>query len=101
MEVEPIRYQLEIHTSLPEDEPQRTKKVVRSDVVLAKSSLFRFEEGKDSEARMQKVLSYEYEKSEYFGQVPGMLRGKKRQILRSEFCCVVGMCTLSRTKNVS
>ena len=78
VEVEPIRYQLEIHSSLPEDEPQRTKKVLRSDVVLAKSSLFRFEEGKDSEARMQKVLSYEYEKSEYFGQVPGMLRGKKR-----------------------
>jgi len=74
VEVEPTRYQLEIHSSLPEDEPQRTKKVLRSDVVLAKSSLFRFEEGKDSEARMQKVLSYEYEKSEYFGQVPGMLR---------------------------
>ena len=40
-----------------------------SDVVLAKSSLFRFEEGRDVEARLQKVLTYQYEKSEYYGQV--------------------------------
>ena len=53
VEVEPTRYQLEIHSSLPEDEPQRTKKVLRSDVVLAKSSLFRFEEGKDSEKKVE------------------------------------------------
>ena len=64
-----MRYDLELHSSVPDDEPRRTKKVVRSDVVLAKSSLFRFDEGKDIEARMQKVLSYEYEKSEYYGQV--------------------------------
>jgi hypothetical protein len=38
-------------------------------VVLAKSSLFRFEEGRDQEARLQKVLSYDYDKSEYYGQV--------------------------------
>ena len=69
VEIEPVRYELEVQTALPDDEPRRTKKVVRSDVVLAKSSLFRFDEGKDSEARMQKVLSYEYEKSEYYGQV--------------------------------
>merc|ERR1711990_941709 len=74
VEIEPIRYELELHASLPDDEPQRTKKVLRSDVVLAQSSLFRFDEGKDTQARMQKVLSYEYEKSEYYGQVPGMLR---------------------------
>ena len=74
VEVEPVRYELELHATLPDDEPQRTKKVLRSDVVLAQSSLFRFDEGKDTEARMQKVLSYEYEKSEYYGQVPGMLR---------------------------
>eukprot|EP00093_Oithona_nana_P010170 10170.XXX_280210_281716_1 [CDS] Oithona nana genome sequencing. len=74
VETEPIRYQLELQTNLPDDEPRRTKKVVRSDVVLAKSSLFRFDEGKDIEARMQKVLSYEYEKSEYYGQIPGMIR---------------------------
>ncbi len=69
VEVEPVRYELELHSVLPDDEPRRTKKLVRSDVVLAKSSLFRFDEGKDIEARMQKVLSYEYEKSEYYGQV--------------------------------
>lgn len=70
VEIEPLRYELEIHSgSASDDEPHRSKKVVRSDVVLAKSSLFRFDEGKDVEARMQKVLSYEYEKSEYYGQV--------------------------------
>ena len=73
VEIEPVRYELEVQTALPDDQPRRTKKVVRSDVVLAKSSLFRFDEGKDSEARMQKVLSYEYEKSEYYGQVSGFL----------------------------
>ncbi len=43
--------------------------MTRSDVVLAKSSLFRFNEGRDREARLQKVLSYDYETSEYYGQV--------------------------------
>ena len=69
VEIEPVRYEIEIHNSMPDDEPRRTKKILRSDVVLAKSSLFRFDEGKDVEARMQKVLSYDYEKSEYYGQV--------------------------------
>jgi hypothetical protein len=69
VEVEPTRYDLELHDSLPEDQPRRPKKTTRSDVVLAKSSLFRFDEGKDVEARLQKVLSYDYEKSEYYGQV--------------------------------
>ena len=69
VEIEPIRYELEIHASMPDDEPRRTRKVVKADTELAKSSLFRFDEGKDIEARMQKVLSYEYEKSEYYGQV--------------------------------
>merc|ERR1719225_2454901 len=74
VEIEPVRYEIEIHNSMPENEPQRTKKILRSDVVLAKSSLFRFNEGRDVEARMQKVLSYDYEKSEYYGQIPGMIR---------------------------
>ena len=69
IEIEPSRYELEIHETTPEDEPRRPKKTTRSDVVLAKSSLFRFDEGKDHEARLQKVLSYEYEKSDYYGQV--------------------------------
>ncbi len=49
--------------------------VTRTDVVLAKSSLFRFNEGRDREARLQKVLSYDYEKSDYYGQVSGQNRG--------------------------
>lgn len=71
VEVEPVRYEMELHSSVNngDDQPRRSKKVVRSDVELAKSSLFRFDEGKDLEARMQKVLSYQYEKSEYYGQV--------------------------------
>ena len=70
LEIEPVHYEVEVHSSASGDnEPQRTKKILRSDVVLAKSSLFRFNEGRDVEARMQKVLSYDYEKSEYYGQV--------------------------------
>ena len=45
--------------------------VTSADVVLAKASLFRFDEGRDREARLQKVLAYDYEKSEYYGQVIG------------------------------
>lgn len=74
VEVEPERYEIEIHDDLDTSGPRRPKKTTRQDVVLAKSSLFRFDEGKDQEARLQKVLSYEYEKSEYYGQVPGMIR---------------------------
>lgn len=73
IEVEPVRYEMEVHSSFPDDQPRRTKKVVRSDVELAKSSLFRFDEGRDAEARMQKVLSYQYQKSEYYGQVGNLL----------------------------
>jgi len=71
--VEPVRYELELIASAEGD--QKRPAVTRQDVVLAKSSLFRFEEGKDSEARLQKVLSYDYEKSEYYGQVSGTVRG--------------------------
>ena len=56
------------------------RKVTRKDTVLAKSSLFRFDEGRDTEARLQKVLSYNYEKSEYYGQVPGMIRALPTQV---------------------
>ena len=45
------------------------RKLIRQDIVLAKSSLFRFDEGRDVDARLQKVLSYKFEKSEYYGQV--------------------------------
>ena len=72
MEIEPIRYELEIRSETDDSASRRPTKTTRQDVVLAKSSLFRFEEGRDVEARLQKVLTYQYEKSEYFGQVrPG------------------------------
>ena len=69
MEIEPIRYELEIRSETDDSASRRPTKTTRQDVVLAKSSLFRFEEGRDVEARLQKVLTYQYEKSEYFGQV--------------------------------
>jgi len=70
VEVEPERYILE----LGEFSPRALKpKVTRKDVVLAKSSLFRFAEGRDRLARLQKVLAYEYSRSEYFGRAPGAI----------------------------
>ncbi len=72
LEVEPVRYELELMATPASDE--RKPKVTRQDVVLAKNSLFRFDEGRDTEARLQKVLSYDYEKSEYYGQVREVLR---------------------------
>ena len=69
MEFEPIGYELEIRPESDDTVARRPTKTTRQDVVLAKSSLFRFEEGRDVEARLQKVLTYQYEKSEYFGQV--------------------------------
>ena len=64
VEVEPVSYELELHADLTS-----RPKVTRNDVVLAKSSLFRFDEGRDKDARLQKVLAYSYETSEYYGQV--------------------------------
>lgn len=75
VEVEPVSYELHILDEEAAARPPSSgtipsrPKVTRKDVVLAKTSLFRFGEGKDREARMQKVLSYNYEKSEYYGQV--------------------------------
>ena len=71
VEVEPERYEVEI---LQKPSANTKPKVTRQDTVLAKSSLFRFDEGRDREARLQKVLSYDYDKSDYYGQVPGMIR---------------------------
>ena len=79
VEVEPERYELRLKKSENSRPKQR-----RKDVVLAKSSLFRFDEGRDREARLQKVLSYDYEKSEYYGQIQGIIRefvwGKRKRI---------------------
>lgn len=73
VEVEPKRYELLLKEKTETGSGLKPK-VTRQDIVLAKSSLFRFDEGKDREARLQKVLSYDYEKSEYYGQIPGMIR---------------------------
>lgn len=81
VEVEPVRYELEVRQEGVVQQGTRSgsgghfiKKVTQQDVVLANTSLFRFEEGRDREARLHKVLSYAYEESTYFGQAPGMIR---------------------------
>ena len=45
--------------------PKETKK----HEMLVNGSLFRFDDGRDEKARLQKVFSYELKKSEYYGQV--------------------------------
>ena len=45
--------------------PKETKK----HEMLVNGSLFRFDDGRDETARLQKVFSYELKKSEYYGQV--------------------------------
>jgi len=81
VEVEPVRYELEIHDTPEGDHPDAARqlmksrrKLTRHDATLAKSSLFRFDEGRDAEARLQKVLSYKLKTSQYYGQVAGMIR---------------------------
>ena len=69
VEVMPERYEVTVKKVASNQRSGPKPKVTRQDVVLAKSSLFRFDEGRDREARLQKVLSYDYEKSEYYGQV--------------------------------
>ena len=68
VEVEPVRYELDILDE-SDERTKRRRKLSRQDTILSKSSLFRFDEGRDLEARLQKVLSYNFEKSEYYGQV--------------------------------
>jgi hypothetical protein len=63
------RYILEMEPFSERNKP----KVMRQDVVLAKSSLFRFSEGRDRLARLQKVLAYEYSRSEYYGRAAGAI----------------------------
>ena len=69
VEVEPERYELDIHDTSRDKMLKNKPKTTKDNAMLAKSSLFRFDEGRDAEARLQKVLSYAYEKSEYYGQV--------------------------------
>ena len=69
VEVEPVRYELKL------DKFSKEPKISRERKVLASSSIFRFLEGKETTARMQKMLSYSYEKSTYFGQIKGAIKG--------------------------
>ena len=69
VEVEPERYELDIHDSSTDKRFKNRPKTTKQHKTLTKDSLFRFDEGRDSEARLQKVLSYAYTKSEYYGQV--------------------------------
>ena len=69
VEVEPERYELDIHDSSNDKRMKNRPKTTNKHETLTKDSLFRFDEGRDSEARLQKVLSYAYTKSEYYGQV--------------------------------
>ena len=68
VEVEPVKYQLDILQNIKQ--PQRSSEKS----VLATSTMFRFEEGLDSVARMTKMVSYTYEKSLYFGPIFGILK---------------------------
>ena len=69
VEVEPVRYELEIHDisndKMFKNRPKETKK----HEMLVNGSLFRFDDGRDEKARLQKVFTYELKKSEYYGQV--------------------------------
>ena len=69
VEVEPVRYELDIHDisndKMFKNRPKETKK----HEMLVNGSLFRFDDGRDETARLQKVFSYELKKSEYYGQV--------------------------------
>jgi hypothetical protein len=74
VEVEPVRYELDIHDTSNDKMLKNRPKTTKEKKQLTKSSLFRFDEGRDAEARLQKVLSYAYDKSEYYGQISGMIR---------------------------
>ena len=69
VEVEPVRYEMSLHQFVKEVKRKEEKKV------LSSTSIFRFEEGTDNIARMQKMLFYQYEKSLYFGHIRGTIRG--------------------------
>lgn len=69
VEEEPVTYQLEIFKY------EKKPKVSKDETILASSSMFRFEEGLNSVARMTKMVYYNYEKSLYFGHIKGVIRG--------------------------
>lgn len=75
VEVEPVRYELSLH--------QFAKEVKRKEekTVLAVTTIFRFDEGTENMARMQKMMFYQFEKSLYFGHIRGTIRGLPSRVL--------------------
>ena len=69
VEVEPVRYRLVLDAFVKDPKQTRQRKI------LASSSIFRFLEGKEIIARMQKMLSYAYKSSEYYSHVAGTIKG--------------------------
>ena len=69
IEVEPVRYELRLDTFAKRAKSSSERRV------LASASIFRFQEGREEVARMQKMLSYSYEKSLYLGQMRGVIKG--------------------------
>jgi len=69
VEVEPVRYELTLHGFEKESKKTEDKKV------LAATSIFRFQEGLDSTARMQKMMFYQNFESLYLGHLKGTIRG--------------------------
>ena len=69
VEVEPVRYEVSLAAYTKEPLTTSDRRV------LATNSMFRFEEGSDSVARMTKMLSYTYEKTLYLGHIQGTIKG--------------------------
>lgn len=74
VETEPVRYELKV------DDYEQDARRTSSRKVLSSSSIFRFLEGQEVMARMQKMLSYTYSKSHYFGQIRGTMKGLPARI---------------------
>jgi hypothetical protein len=69
IEVEPVRYELLVDKFAKKGKSSSERKV------LASASIFRFAEGREELARMQKMLAYSYETSLYLGQMRGVIKG--------------------------
>ena len=74
VEEEPVSYRLNIYQYVKK--PKKTSQQIS----LATSSMFRFEEGLSSVARMTKMVYYTYQKSLYFGHIKGVIKGLPAKI---------------------
>jgi hypothetical protein len=68
VEIEPVRYELLVDKFAKKARTSSDRKV------LASASIFRFQEGREELARMQKMLSYSYEKSLHLSQLRGVIK---------------------------